>query len=103
MSRYLDKLAEYHDYSRKIRVDNGAEFTGRTFTDWVKSHSITLDDIQPGSPYQNGYIERFNRTYCTEVLDLYLFNNLEQAKKVTEEWLIVYNTERAHEALNNMS
>ncbi|WP_155266331.1 integrase core domain-containing protein, partial [Snodgrassella communis] len=49
--------------------------------------------IQPGSPYQNGYIERFNRTYRTEVLDLYLFNNLEQARKVTEEWLTIYNTE----------
>ncbi|MCO6505047.1 MAG: integrase core domain-containing protein [Snodgrassella sp.] len=35
-----------------------------------------IDDIQPSSTYQNGYIERFNRTYRTEVLDLYLFNNL---------------------------
>ncbi|WP_180295677.1 integrase core domain-containing protein [Snodgrassella communis] len=39
----------------------------------------------------------------TEVLDLYLFNNLEQARKVTEEWLTIYNTERPHEALNNMA
>ncbi|WP_100123435.1 integrase core domain-containing protein [Snodgrassella alvi] len=40
--------------------------------------------MQAGSPYQNGYIKRFNRTYRTEVLDLYLFNNLEQARKVTD-------------------
>ncbi|WP_143558199.1 DDE-type integrase/transposase/recombinase, partial [Snodgrassella alvi] len=70
ITRYLDKLAEYHGYPLKIRVDNGPEFTGR-----AKSHGITIDYIQPGSPYQNGYIERFNRTYRTEVLDLYLFNN----------------------------
>ena len=76
MSRYLDKLAEYHVYPLKIRVDNEPEFTGRTFTNWKKSHGTTLDDIEPGSPDQNGYIERFNRTYRTEVLDLYLFNNL---------------------------
>ncbi|WP_371807105.1 integrase core domain-containing protein [Snodgrassella communis] len=35
-----------------------------------------MDYIQSGSPHQNGYIERFNRTSRTEVLDLYLFNNL---------------------------
>jgi putative transposase len=46
MIRYLDKLAEYYGYSLKIRIDNAAEFTGRIFTNWVKSHGITLDDIQ---------------------------------------------------------
>ncbi|MCO6505275.1 MAG: hypothetical protein J6568_07660 [Snodgrassella sp.] len=50
MSRYLDKLAEYYAYPVKIRVDNGAEFTGNTFTYWGKSHGISRDDIQPGSP-----------------------------------------------------
>ncbi|WP_143558347.1 DDE-type integrase/transposase/recombinase, partial [Snodgrassella alvi] len=85
ITRYLDKLAKYHGYPLKIRVDNGSEFTGKTFIDWAKSHGITIDYIQPGSPYQNGYIERFNRTYRTEVLGLYLFNNLEQARKVTDE------------------
>jgi putative transposase len=84
-------------------VDNGPEFTGKTFIDWAKLHGITIDYIQPRSPYQNGYIERFNRTYRTEGLDLYLFNNLEQARKVIEEWLTIYNTERPHEALNNMT
>ncbi|WP_100098925.1 integrase core domain-containing protein [Snodgrassella alvi] len=64
---------------------------------------MTIDYIQASSPYQNGYIERFNRTYRTEVLDLYLFNNLEQAIQVTEEWLTIYNTEILHETLNNMT
>jgi putative transposase len=66
-------------------VDNEPEFTREIFIGWAKSHGITIDYIQAGSTYQNGYIERFNRTYRTEVLDLYLFNNLEQARKVTEE------------------
>ncbi len=73
---YLDKLAEYHGYPLKIRVDNGPEFTGNMFTNWAKSHGITIEYINPGSPYQNGFIDRFNRSYRTEVLDLYLFNNL---------------------------
>ena len=99
----LDRLAQYHGYPLKIRVDNGAEFTANRFTSWAKSHGISIDYIKPGSPYQNGYIERFNRTYRTEVLDLYIFKNLEQARKITEEWLEMYNTERPHEALNNMT
>jgi putative transposase len=52
-----------------VTVDNEPEFTGKTFIDWAKSHGITIDYIQPGSPYQNGNIERFNRIYRTEVLD----------------------------------
>jgi putative transposase len=69
ITSYLDKPAEYHGYPLKIRVDNGPEFTENTFTNWAKSHGITLDDIQQDSRYQNGYIERFNRTYRTEGLD----------------------------------
>ena len=102
INRYLDKLTEYHGYPLKIRDDNGPEFTGKTFINWAKSHDITID-FQPGSPYQNGYIKRFNLTYRTEVLDLYLFNNLAQARRIIEEWLMIYNTERPHEALNNMT
>ncbi|PIT54368.1 transposase [Snodgrassella alvi] len=101
ITRYLDKLAEYHGYPLKIRVD-ALEFTGKTFTNWAKLHNITIEYINLGSTYQNGFIERFNRSYCTEVLDLYLFNNLGQAMKVTEEWLTVYNAERPLAALNNM-
>ncbi|WP_366940421.1 integrase core domain-containing protein [uncultured Gilliamella sp.] len=40
------------------------------------------------------YIERFNRIYRIEILDLYLFNNQKQVRKITEEWLTIYNTER---------
>jgi putative transposase len=98
-----DKLAGYHGYPLKIRVDNKPEFTGKIFIDWAKSHGITIDYIQAGNPYQNGYIKRFNRTYHTDVLDLYLFNNLEQTRKVTEKWLTIYNARRPHEALNNMT
>ena len=55
------------------------------------------------NPYQNDYIERFNRTYRTEVLDSYLFKNRRQIRKITKECLERYNTERSYEALNNMT
>ncbi|OCG79413.1 hypothetical protein A9G44_11345 [Gilliamella sp. Occ4-3] len=52
-----------------------------------------------GYKWNHKRVERFNRTYRTEVLDLYLFNNLAQARRITEEWLTIYNTERPHEVL----
>ena len=59
---YLDQMAVWRGYPQKIRVDNGSEFTSSDFTDWAKQHDILVDCIKPGSPYQNGYRERFNRT-----------------------------------------
>ena len=101
--RYLDRLAEWHGYPEKIRVDNGSEFTSSVFTDWALAHSIRIDYIKPGCPYQNGYIERFNRTYGHEVLDLYWFKNLQEVKQITDEWIEIYNTQRPHDSLNDMT
>ena len=103
ITHYLDKLAQYLGDSLKIRVDNGAQFTSNRFASWAKSHTISVDYIKPVSPYQNGYIERCNRIYRTEASDIYIFKNPEQARKITEEWLEMSNTERPYEALNNMA
>jgi transposase InsO family protein len=51
----------------KFALIREAGFTGKTFIDWTKPYGITLDDIEPDSPDQNGYIEPFNRTYRIEV------------------------------------
>ncbi len=53
--------------------------------------------------FQNAFIERFNRTYRTEILDFYLFRTLNEAREITERWLIEYNNERPHESLNNLT
>src|SRR5471030_1952216 len=52
---------------------------------------------------KNAFIERFNRTYRTEILDFYLFRTLNEARKITERWLNEYNSERPHESLNNLT
>ena len=101
--RYLDQLAAWHGYPVKIRVDNGPEFTSSQFVDWACQHGIKIDYIKPGCPYQNAYIERFNRTYRDDILDLYIFNSLQEVKKLTEDWITLYNHERPHDSLNDMT
>ncbi|EOS93723.1 transposase IS3/IS911 family protein [Erwinia tracheiphila PSU-1] len=59
--------------------------------------------LRPGKPTQNAFIERFNRTYRTEILDFYLFRTLNEAREIPERWLTEYNSERPHECLNNLT
>jgi putative transposase len=54
-------------------------------------------------PYQNAYIERFNRTYRDELLDLYIFTHLNELIEMTDDWIKPYNTERPHDSLNDMT
>ena len=70
---------------------------------WAKAHNILIDYIQPGCPYQNAYIERFNRTYRDEVLDCYIFTNLNEVKQITHDWKELYNNERPHDSLDDMT
>ncbi len=84
-----------------LRVDNGPEFLSGEFIDWAQSVGMMIHYIQPGEPNQNAYIERFNRTYRNELLDLYLFRNLAEVREATYWWMIEYNEERPHDSLDD--
>lgn len=103
VTRYLDRLAAWHGYPEKVRCDNGPEFTSHEFMHWADANNIMIDYIKPGCPYQNAYVERFNRTYRHEVLDLYIFTNLQEVIQLTEDWIEVYNTVRPHDSLSDMT
>lgn len=70
---------------------------------WAASNSVIIKFIQPGKPAQNGYIERFNRTYRQEVLNMNLFYDIDHVQAITDDWLIKYNCERPHESLGNLT
>ena len=88
---------------KQIRMDNGPELISQRFENWAKQKQIELIHIQPGKPAQNAYIERFNRTFREDVLDAYLFDDLQEVRTITERWLEEYNTVRPHEALQGLS
>ncbi|HVW98286.1 MAG TPA: integrase core domain-containing protein [Mucilaginibacter sp.] len=86
-----------------ILVDNGPEFNSKEFKDWRKSRGITLQFTQSGKPMQNGYIERFNRTFRENILDAYLFEYISQVQVLADEWMEDYNYSRPHEALGGIT
>ena len=94
--RVMDQLIELHGKPAALRLDNGSELTAHAFVDWAKDRQIDLRFIAPGKPNQNAFIERFNKTYRTEVLNAYVFESVEQVQEITDDWLTEYNEQRPH-------
>lgn len=101
--RVLDRVAEQRGYPEKLRCDNGPEFISVALAGWAEDHGVRLDFIKPGKPTQNSYVERFNRTYRNEILDLYLFSSLSEVRNLTGEWITKYNEHRPHDSLGDLS
>ncbi len=62
-----------------------------------------IDYIELGKPNQNAYIERFNRSYRTEVLDTWLFRDLDEVREIKWAWTLEYNEERDHDSLGGLT
>ncbi len=71
--RELDQLIAWRGKPERLRMDNGPEFIEHAMQEWAASRGIAFTYIQPGMPMQNGLIERFNKTYRTEVLNAWIF------------------------------
>ena len=101
--RVLEELIALHGRPpAALRMDNGPELTAQALVEWCDERRIALHYIQPGKPDQNAFIERFNRTYRTEVLDASLFESLAEVRALTERWLVSYNQERPHDSLGRV-
>lgn len=101
--RVFERLRNQRGLPGVLRTDNGPEFLSGDFVSWAESVGMFIQYIQPGEPNQNAYIERFNRTYREEVLNLYLFRNLAEVREITYSWIIDYNERRPHDSLKNMT
>jgi transposase InsO family protein len=83
-----------------IRSDNGSEFTAQRVRNWLSKLSVKPLFIEPGSPWENGYIESFNGKMRDELLAGEIFYTLKEAQVLIEIWRRYYNTSRPHSSLN---
>ena len=98
----LETLAELfvtYGVPAYIRSDNGPEFTAELVRLWLEALQVQTLFIEPGSPWENGYVESFNGKLHDELLDGEIFYTLTEAKILIDRWRRQYNTVRPHSAL----
>ena len=82
-----------------LRSDNGSEFTARLVRNWLERVGVKTLFIEPGSPWENGYVESLNGKFRDEFLNREIFYTLREAKVLIEGWRREYNKVRPHSAL----
>ncbi len=82
-----------------IRSDNGPEFVAQAVRDWIAAVGSKTAYIEPGSPWENGYVESFNARLRDELLNGEIFYSLREAEIILESWRRHYNTVRPHASL----
>ena len=99
MINFLFNLFIFRGIPEHIRSDNGPEFTAKAVRRWFNHLGVNTLFIEPGSPWENGYIESFNGKLRYELLNREIFTTLEEAKVLIEKWRREYNQVRPHSAL----
>jgi transposase InsO family protein len=97
--RDLERLVRERGAPDYIRSDNGPEFVARAVRDWIEAKGFKTCFIEPGSPWQNAYIESFNSRFRDEFLNLEVFGSLLEAKMLGEEHRYKYSHQRLHSSL----
>ena len=96
----LTEMFIRHGAPEYIRSDNGSEFIAKSVRQWLSSIGVQTLYIEPGSPWENGYIESFNGKLRDELLNREIFYTLKEAQILIEQWRREYNTIRPHSSLN---
>jgi transposase InsO family protein len=99
----LDWLFLTRGAPKYIRSDNGPEFVAQAVREWLEREGCKTIYIEPGSPWENPYIENFNGKFRDECLNMELFRNVEEAQKVVDSWKWAYNELRPHSSLGNLT
>ena len=95
----LGELFLHHGGPEHIRSDHGPEFIAKALRRWLKTLQVEPLYIEPGSPWENGYVESFNGKMRDQFLNGELFYTLKEAQILTERWRTHYNTARPHRSL----
>jgi putative transposase len=98
----IDTLADLfitHGTPQFIRSDNGPEFVAEILRTWLHNLGVITAFIEPGSPWENGYVESFNGKMRDELLNREIFDTLLEARVVIGQWRKEYNTVRPHSSL----
>jgi len=96
----LSELMLIRGVPKYIRCDNGPEFASRAIRNWLSCGGVKTLYIEPGSPWQNGFVESFHARLRDELLETEVFATLSEARELATRWRMDYNHHRPHSALN---
>ena len=99
----LERLVVTYGAPSSLRCDNGPELIADALREWSRFRRIGISYIEPGSPWENPYVESFNGRVRDELLNIEEFGSLLEAQVVVEAWRIEYNTYRPHGALGGLT
>lgn len=99
----LEGLVAERGAPEHLRMDNGPEMTAHALKDWCESAGTQTVYIDPGSPWQNPYVESFHSRVRDELLDIEEFSCLAEARVLTEDWREDYNHRRPHSSLQMLT
>jgi transposase InsO family protein len=99
----IDGLVAERGAPGHLRMDNGPELIAWALRDWCRLAGTGTIYIEPGSPWENPYIESFNGRSRDELLNVEEFGSLLEARVIVEAWRIEYNTYRPHGSLGGLT
>lgn len=97
--RTLEALFKAHGAPAALRSDNGPEFIAARVKEVLAERGTETLYVEPGSPWQNGYVESFNSRFAAEFLSQHLFRGREEAAQLAEHYRWEYNHVRPHSSL----
>ncbi len=99
----IERLVADRGAPKYLRADNGPEMIAWTLRDYCRLTGTNTAYIEPGSPWENPFVESFNGRLRDELLNIEEFACLTEAKVIIEDWRIQYNTYRPHSALGGLT
>ena len=99
----IERLVHQRGAPKHLRMDNGPELIAWALRDWCRLAGLGTIYIEPGSPWENPWIESFNGRARDELLNITEFGSLTEARVVIEDWRNDYNTWRPHSSLGELT